>query len=182
MGYCYRKKKRLLAHDILSFLSKENIRQSVLKETLSDSGLYHVKVYKKYKIDQVRDAVIGDNEFETLKQAMRLLTKENFVSVVGGNSPSEIFYQCTAAGEDAFLEEYFEVENRRDYLEQWELTTKWLLPVFAVIIALASLVVSIVNANKNCKLHSYREDYFSFPPKGIDISYYANQWPEKKPG
>ncbi|OYU53829.1 MAG: hypothetical protein CFE25_17190 [Chitinophagaceae bacterium BSSC1] len=145
MSYKFRKEKRLLAHKILKYLSDRSYFKSTDLEIIRVSGFYKKKIYTPQTILQVRDNVLGKNRFETLMQALRLLEQNNHVIIHEENLKDGEIYQCTSLGEGAYLEEYYKIENRRDFLEEFELYTKWLFPSIAILLSLAAFILSILN-------------------------------------
>jgi hypothetical protein len=78
-----------------------------------------------------------------LNRAMGLLLTEKFISVIHVGHPATKKGDIetptiilTIEGQAALLDNYYGTLIRRDLLETVELTTKWILPILAVIISL----------------------------------------------
>jgi hypothetical protein len=88
-----------------------------------------------------------------IKRAVRQLESDAFISLsdlgnpVKKDSKPRLF--LTLKGKDAYLDDYYIVENRKDYLQSFELKTKWILPLAGTVIAIISLLISLFNA---CRL------------------------------
>jgi hypothetical protein len=151
MSYKYRKYKRSLAHKILGILSDENLRESIFAETTANTGFYNEKRYRYQKVLWIRNKILGtspyhNNEFEMFMQSLQLLESKQHVVRDTTDNGIEASFACTVKGEDAFLEEYYDVENRRDYLEMVELKTKWILPIISLLLSIAALLISYLKS------------------------------------
>ena len=86
-------------------------------------------------------------EFQDLEGALDLLETNGHVfkddvKDINPYEPPE-YYFPTLKGREAFLEGYYDRENRKDKLEQFELATRWILPFISMVVALSALIWQI---------------------------------------
>jgi len=84
-----------------------------------------------------------------IKRAIRLLETEQFINLSDLGNPMKKDNQprlfLTLKGKDAFIDDYFGVENRKDRLQSIELKTKWIIPLISTGISIIALIVALFN-------------------------------------
>lgn len=62
---------------------------------------------------------------------------------IGSMSLENVNLTITQAGLDAYFDSYYLVQNRRDFLELFELQSKWIIPLISLTISIIALLLSI---------------------------------------
>ena len=139
MSYAYRKKKRKLANIVLtkiyedSFYPPNSGPPDYYEHQWTVSTL--TKAFPIHSWGEYRGAV------------ELLLANKHVISRSDPNGPLDEEEQLfrTTAGIEAVHEGFYDKENQKDRLEQFEMRTRWVLPIVSILISLVALVISILN-------------------------------------
>lgn len=125
-GIKYRLKKRLLANKMLELLCKDMSWYSDPTFSPSDYSTFGFTVgqlkeaFPKYTYDELDGALALLNVNEQISRQIEM--EDN------PDDPPEYIFP-TRQGREAYLEGYYIMANRKDKLEQFEIWTRWILPI-----------------------------------------------------
>jgi len=143
MSYLYRKERRNCAHWLLKILSNnlstdpnaqfiEYSNQGLNKIHNSTPGAIWNR-FKQFTPYQIYDALI------LLKENGDILFDESEVDYLNAK------IVCTPKGRITCKSGYYKTENKKDFIQNVELRTKWIFIFIPIIISIISLAISTLN-------------------------------------
>jgi len=130
MSFAYRKKKRILAHHLLSELHNR-IELHLKDNTVTLAmDLFESETFIKKIEDPAMTFIL-----------VNLLMENNHIS--WDNELKGYHYKIIPNGVDAYKSSFYIKEIEKDRLESIELYTKWLVPIGSFIISIVALLISI---------------------------------------
>jgi len=146
MARLYRRKKRKAAHWILgqlvdnnSFVITNNEGRDVYKKEYAFISINELsRKTRKFPINIIRDA------------AHFLYKNEHITTLTNLNDFNETQLKANINGEYAYRDSYYLMENRKDFNETIDSYTKWIIPLFSLIISILAIYFS-TNTTQNTK-------------------------------
>jgi len=140
MSYTYRRRKREIAHFILTKIYEDSLYPP--NDGPPDYGeqIWSIgtlaKLFPRYTWEEYRGAV-------------QLLEFHEHVSCAplerDGPMDAPLQIYRTPVGTEAMFDGFYEKETQRDNLERFELRTRWILPIVSFLFSLAALILSFLN-------------------------------------
>lgn len=140
MSYQYRRRKREVAHFILTQVYEDSFNPP--NDGPPDYGeqVWTFSTLSKH---------FPQYTWEEYRGAVQLLEFNHHVSCTlaepDGFPDGPLRIYRLDAGTEAMLDGFYEKENQKDNLERFELRTRWVLPIASFIFSLAALVLSLLN-------------------------------------